>query len=401
MTMSGLNYEDFVRGKARAYELRLRMVSYALKHGVSRAAREFRTTRRTVYKWLRRYEEEGRKGLVDKKRAPKHIPHKTPEDVARRVVRLRERNPHMGPRSLKYYYGKRFNLPSLGAIYRILKQEGLIKAHRRTKKAKARDMREIKKALSPFQKCQVDTKDLSDIPNYSAFIKLAGYPRYQYTFRCVRTGAVFVGLAHSNNTMNSAVFLAAVLNHLKEHGLLPRVVQTDNGTEFVKIRARDPGELTMFQRVLEAFGVEHRTIPPGQKTYNSDVEAFHRLIEHEFYDVREYASLPLLVEKLSLYQEFFNLKRMNFYKGKTPWAILRDLVPKAKRKVLLLRPFIIEEVIPDISFPKGMTAAQMGVYYVARLITHQPSDVFRMHQKSTRPEVLHALRPNLSLALAI
>ena len=133
-------------------------------------------------------------------------------------------------------------------------------------------------------------------------------------------------------------------------------------------RARDPGELTMFQRVLEAFGVEHRTIPPGQKTYNSDVEAFHRLIEHEFYDVREYASLPLLVEKLSLYQEFFNLKRMNFYKGKTPWAILRDLVPKAKRKVLLLRPFIIEEVIPDISFPKGMTAAQMGVYYVARLI---------------------------------
>ena len=39
--------------------LRLSMVEYAKEHGISEAARAYRTTRKTVRKWVRRYEREG------------------------------------------------------------------------------------------------------------------------------------------------------------------------------------------------------------------------------------------------------------------------------------------------------------------------------------------------------
>ena len=41
----------------------------ALKDGVSKTARLFGTTRKTVYKWLNRYREEGLQGLLDRSRA--------------------------------------------------------------------------------------------------------------------------------------------------------------------------------------------------------------------------------------------------------------------------------------------------------------------------------------------
>jgi len=68
-------------------ELRKRMVRYALRYGVSAAAAKFETTRKTMPKWRDRYLAEGARGLADRWRAPKHIPHKTP----RRLIALRKR----------------------------------------------------------------------------------------------------------------------------------------------------------------------------------------------------------------------------------------------------------------------------------------------------------------------
>ena len=48
-------------------------------------------------------------------------------------------------------------------------------------------------------------------------------------------------------------------------------IQTDNGSEFVRLAERNWGG--------------HFPIPPGAKTYNSDVEALHGGIEEEFYRI--------------------------------------------------------------------------------------------------------------------
>jgi transposase-like protein len=89
---------------------------------------------------------------------------------------------------------------------------------------------------------------------------------YQYTARDIKTGALFVSLAHTHNRHTAAIFADRVLTHLKGYGITPRVIQTDNGTEFVNTRdATD--ETPLFIQVVTRNGdTKHRRIPPGAKT---------------------------------------------------------------------------------------------------------------------------------------
>src|SRR5262249_18135927 len=60
-------------------------------HGISRPV---------AYKWLRRFEAQGRGGLVDHSRRPRHSPNATPADLVRALCALRERRPHWGAKKL-------------------------------------------------------------------------------------------------------------------------------------------------------------------------------------------------------------------------------------------------------------------------------------------------------------
>ena len=92
-----------------------------------------------------------------------------------------------GPRRLKTY----FDLPcSQGAIYRVLRQNGLVRK-RKKKWKKRRDLRKLKAALKPFEKLILDGKDLKDIEHYWPQMRIKRLPEYQYTARDVRTGATY------------------------------------------------------------------------------------------------------------------------------------------------------------------------------------------------------------------
>ncbi len=72
-----------VREIKDAYNHRLRLVGYARQHGLKPAAR------RTVRKWLRRYQQEGPSGLVGRSRAPHRQARQTPRELEHQVVALR------------------------------------------------------------------------------------------------------------------------------------------------------------------------------------------------------------------------------------------------------------------------------------------------------------------------
>ncbi len=262
------------------------MVQYALKHSKSEASRVFGTTRDTVRKWVERYLKEGPKGLIDRPRRPRHSPHKIPDELEKRILSLREDFPHMGPERLK----SQFSLHcSSGAIYRVLKQNGMIKP-RRKKYQRKRDLRHIKALYKPFEKIQIDVKELKDIVELYPALRRYNLPVYQYTARCVRSGASFISYGFEQSLINSCVFARYVLGHLRDMGIEVRVVQTDNGGEFVG--SWQSKERSMFTRLIEEeFGILHRRIPPSAKTWNSDVKAFHRLIEEELYRVEGFDSL--------------------------------------------------------------------------------------------------------------
>ncbi|HOG76612.1 MAG TPA: hypothetical protein PLQ47_10370, partial [Candidatus Marinimicrobia bacterium] len=62
------------------------------------------------------------------------------------------------------------------------------------------------------------------------------------------------------------------------------VWQSDNGSEFIG-PWNQRNKQTLYEKIVEALNSESVQIPVGRKTYNSDVEAAHRLIEDEFYDM--------------------------------------------------------------------------------------------------------------------
>jgi hypothetical protein len=66
------------------------MVDFFFAHGedVSRSARVFRTSLRTVVKWAKRYKAQGWQGLRDSSRRPHHSPHGTPKHQQQLIVRL-------------------------------------------------------------------------------------------------------------------------------------------------------------------------------------------------------------------------------------------------------------------------------------------------------------------------
>ena len=322
-----MTYYQVTKKMSNAFDLRLRMVRMAEDEGISATARYYRTTRKTVQKWVRRYREGGLQALQNRRRAPKRIPHKMPGELEKKIAELRKRYPGWGARRLKTY----FDLPcSQGAIYRVLRQNGLVQK-RKKKWKKRRDLRKIKAALKPFEKLILDGKDLTDIEHYWPQMRFKRLPEYQYTARDVRTGATYVGFSNTNDSTSATIFVRYVLEHLAACGVdLRRVtVQTDNGSDLIGSATKSLSKRSAFEAMLDFLGVNHVRIPPCSPTWNSDVETFHRLCEDEFYDIETFLDRRAFFEKAATYQLFFNSERNNSWKqDKTPLDLIRQLAPQ-------------------------------------------------------------------------
>ena len=107
-------------------------------------------SKNTVRLWLRRFQEEGNDGLLDRRSGPNHILHKTSKESQAEVIKIRTMAPCYGPKRIKGFFGLE---PSVGAIQRIIKDHGLVKKRRR-KYQKKNDLRAIKALYKAFEKVQ-------------------------------------------------------------------------------------------------------------------------------------------------------------------------------------------------------------------------------------------------------
>ena len=349
-----VRYWEVLMAESSKIQLRKQMVRVALSEGVSEAARRFGTSRHTVRKWRDRYEAEGVRGLADRSRAPKRIPHKTSASTEARLLSLRDRYPGWGVGRLEVHFSLGCSATAAG---RILRQAG--RTRRRKKKRVRNDLRAEKARMPPFEKVQMDTKDLSDIPRYARHMRLNGLPRYEYTARDLRTGATWFSFADANNSFNAALFAGYVLGHLKRFGVAMNgiTVQTDNGSEFIGHIDKASEKESLFEEVVrECTGRRPVQIFPGAKTSQSDVEAFHGLVETELYDVEDLSTESLLLGRARTYQAYFNRFRKILWKGaKTPAMILAEAGSKVNPRVLTLPPIRLETI------PLGpLTRSQAG-----------------------------------------
>lgn len=105
---------------------------------ISELCRRFNITRRTGYRWIKRYYDEGLPGLMDKSKRPHHFPNQTPEGIEKYVVKIRGTDQEWGSKKLHkiicthkeqglYSYP---TIPCRATITKILGRNGLIPPNR-------------------------------------------------------------------------------------------------------------------------------------------------------------------------------------------------------------------------------------------------------------------------------
>lgn len=323
----------FMRSPEEQISIRQKIVRYAQQRGNKPAARRYGCDVRTVREWRRRFEQKGSGALKNKSRAPHRCPHKTSKDAEEQIVQKRKIAPCYGPKRLKH-----FN-PSLtasqGAIYRVLKERGLLRKTRKKYKRK-QDLRAIKAKYQALTHHQEDVKHLYDIPYYWPQMTNWKLPKYEYTIRDTKSGFTVVGFADEYSEQYSTMLTETYLSHLKSFkvDLKDVIIQTDNGSEF-GARKRDIKTPGFVNTIMLEWGASHNYIPPGCSNANADVESFHSTVESEFFNLESFTSREEFFHKTQAYQFFYNFVRPNFSKsGKTPLQIVLEDRPGISPKAL-------------------------------------------------------------------
>ena len=347
-------------------EYRYAMVKYAMKKGISAAARAFKTDRKTVRKWVVKYQnallesktyEDELKSLQNKSRIEQHHPNKLSSDDVDKILELRG-NSRLGARFIKDQLGLEC---SEKTIHKKLVQNGKVKKPD-SKSKKKRDMSEMRKAYKPFQKLQIDVKYLCDIPNILSDYLHGLIPKYQITVRDYKSGFSMVGYSFAKDSTSIGIFVAYVIYCLRKCGIDTSNLhfQSDNGSEF-RILGKKHG-LSFYEEILTSFNIKYRFIPVARPTFNSDVESFHGTIERELYDIDKFGCIDSFMSKVWLYMVWYNCNRKNRNKdNKTPLMIINEFFNETNQsdkcknlnKLLTSPPILVDKYINVLELVKG------------------------------------------------
>src|SRR6266571_2406817 len=88
---------------------------------VSEVATDWGVSRRTMHRWLARYEGDGLEGLKNRSHRPAQSPHQMPPAVEAMVLEMRRAHSYWGARRIAFELRKRVErAPSESAVYRCL-----------------------------------------------------------------------------------------------------------------------------------------------------------------------------------------------------------------------------------------------------------------------------------------
>jgi putative transposase len=201
----------------------------AKEDSVVELAEQYGVSRKTVYKWLARYQAQGLSGLVDESRRPQSSPMKTSAELALEVVQLRKEHPRWGGKKLVAVLARRHPdtpIPSLVTVTRILRDSGLLqKVHRRQSGG-----------LAPAPAHLIPTQ-----PNDLWTVDFKGWWRTKDGARCepltVRDAASRFILVLQLMTRTRGEDVRPVFERLFDKYGVPKAIQSDNGSPFASTRA--------------------------------------------------------------------------------------------------------------------------------------------------------------------
>lgn len=301
------NWANKVQPLTEGAKKKLKILDWHRGRGknVSLTARRFGLTRKTVRIWQKKFDRLGIVGLNEQSRRPKNVRKPIVSwQIVSETVNLRKQYPAWSKYKIRKLLEGKGLITSASTVGRIFKRRGLIdkKVSRKRKKAalhpRARFPRGFK-ISSPGDMIQMDTR----------YINLIGGRKiYQFTAIDVLTKQRVLRYYSSLASRNGADFLK---NCLTEFPFKIRVVQTDNGSEFLK----------EFNRLCKQKKLPHYFIYPRTPKQNTYVENSHGSDKKEFYQQGNVCSDILIMQtRLKQWQDVWNEIR--------PHEALNYLTPK-------------------------------------------------------------------------
>ena len=291
---------------------RQRMVKFTQNHSVTETALRYRVSRKTVYKWLSRYDGTV-KSLEDRSHRPKHSPRSHTEKELRQI-RHRLKKHYWTDLLLAYQdlIEKDGYTRSYGGFKRIALKLRAAKPEKRKKKRKPKP---YQRADYPGQKIQLDVKY---VPSYCV---TDGRKYYQYTAVDECSRWTYREMYDEHSTYSSREFLEELIRHIP----FPiREVQTDNGSEFTnRLLVVKSKHRTMFEEALASMGIIYHRIQIATPRHNGKVERQHRTDESRFYKHMKMYSLEDGRKQLAVYQRKSNDYIKTCLGMKTPNQIVR------------------------------------------------------------------------------
>lgn len=251
---------------------RQRMVKYAQKHSVTETAIRYGVSRKTVYKWMKRYDGTVN-SLLDHSHRPKNSPRAYTEkelrQIRRRLKKYKWTDLLLAYQELTERDGY---TRSYGGFKRIATK---LKAAKPVRKKAKKKPKPYKRVDSPGQKIQIDVKY---VPKYCV---TDGNKYYQYTAVDECTRWTYREMYDEHSTYSSKDFLDKLIRNAP----FPiREVQTDNGTEFTnRLIVVKSKHLTLFEESIIEMGIIYHRIQIAMPRHNGKVERQHRQDEERFY----------------------------------------------------------------------------------------------------------------------
>lgn len=255
----------------------------------------FGISRKTAYKWLKRYTVSGLEGLKDQSKAPRS-PHRLfGEEAINLAIDLKLQHRTWGPKKiqhkLKQYYPQ-MQFPSPTRLYEVFKDHHLVTARRLRARVPATHPLEMVNESNDTWMADFKGWFLTqNNEKCEPFTLTDGFSRY--LLKCIHV---------ENKTVQSV--WAIVEEAFREYGL-PNRFRTDNGGPF---GSTGVGRLTRLSIKLIKAGVMPEWINPGHPEENGRHERMHLTLKQDIADPAA-ESLQKQIRRMQRFQREYNFER--------------------------------------------------------------------------------------------
>lgn len=286
----------------------------------------YHCSERSLWRWKSKYD-----GTTDSlsncKKGPRGpMPNRQSEKEQRRIRNLIKRNPGIGLNELYGKLRKKGYTRNPATLYRFLRRIGFYNPE------KVREPYKPKPYNTPEKlgvKWQMDVKF---VPRECVSPSVPGSLRfYQYTMIDEATRQRFIFAYQELSAWNTVDFVRRAIDFF---GYKPKIIQTDNGSEFTYTRETKYDRVHSLDRFCQANGIEHKLIRPRTPRHNGKVERSHRSDNERFYKYLRFYSFADLQKQMAAYLRRSNnipISTLKSRDGKMRW-----MTPNEKRAELLL-----------------------------------------------------------------